>query len=305
MIEVGVVKIWPAGRSTTTSRKPCSGARQRGDNTLYLATGPDELEISIADTRWQNGEREIRAVDASGPPQIDNLPKRLQLQIQKTGGNPNNLMIDLKQARVRLDTDKLWSNLYQADETEHAWGAGIDVLGLLNDYGADVGSRAALLDDKGPIRNRLCAVFPRSAEQIPMVAFVATRALPLLNMAFVPSSATGMHAGPFTPPKRASDERRYRYIYVVQLSEDVGRSPDPSLPPVYVGQTGKTRSDRFREHKIGHKKGKGYVYRHGIRLMPELYPPIDRILTPEDAQGLEESWADELRGRGYLVRGGH
>ena len=261
--------------------------------------------MSIADTRWQNGERDIRALDPSGPPQIDHLKMRLCIQVQKLDGNGNELAIDLRQARVRLDTDKLWSNLYKSDESEHARGAGIDVAGLLNDYGADVGRCAALLGDSSPTGNRLCAVFPRSAEPIPIVAFVATRVLPLLSMAFVPSSATGMDADAFIRPKRPSDERRCWHIYVVQLSESAGRSRDPSLPPVYVGQTGKTRADRFREHKFGYKKGKWYVHRHGIRLMPELYPCIDPILTPEDARQLEERWADELRERGHLVRGGH
>ena len=137
--------------------------------------------MSIADTRWQNGERDIGALNPSGPPQIDNLKMRLHLQVQKFGGNRNKLTIDLRQARVRLDTDNLWSNLYKADESEHARGAGIDVAGLLNDYGADVGRCAALLGDSSPTGNRLCAVFPGSAEQIPIVAFVATRVLPLLK----------------------------------------------------------------------------------------------------------------------------
>ena len=260
--------------------------------------------MSIADTRWQNGERDIRALDPSGPPQIDNLKMRLHLQVQKFGGNRNKLTIDLRQARVRLDTDNLWSNLYKADESEHARGAGIDVAGLLNDYGADVGRCAALLGDSSPTGNRLCAVFPGSAEQIPIVAFVATRVLPLLNMVFVPSSTAKLDASKFSPPKRPGYEGHYRYIYVVQLSEDVGRSPDPSLPPVYVGQTGKAPADRFREHKIGYKRAR-LVHRYGIRLMPELYPCSDPILSVDTAMQLEEWWADELRERGHLVKGGH
>lgn len=303
--QVGVVRIWRHGRSITSGGESCSGARQHGDNTLYLATGPDELEITIADTRWENGERDVRALETSGPPQIDHLKMRLRLQVQKLDGDLKKLKIDLRQARVRLDTDNLWSNLYKADEEGHARGAGIDVLGLLNEYGASVGCRGMLLGDSSTTRNRLCAVFPRGAEQIPTIAFVATRVLPLLNMVFVPSSAVRMDADTFAPPKRPGDERRYRYVYVVQLSENAGRSRDPSLPPVYVGQTGKTRSDRFREHKIGYKKGRGDVHRHGIRLMPELYPCIDPILSVDSARQLEESWAEELQKRGHLVLGGH
>ena len=305
MIEGGVVKIWPDGRSKTTSGESCSGAGQRGDNTLYLATSPDELEVSIADTRWQNGERQVRALDASGPPQIENLRMRMHLQVLRAGGNRNKLTIDLRQARVRLNTDNLWSNLYKADEKEHARGAGIDVAEFLDDYCADVGRRAALLGDSSPTGNRLCAVFPRSAEQMPVVAFVATRILPLVNMVFVPSSTADLDASKFTPPERRGCQRRYRHIYVIELSEDVGRSPDPSLPPVYVGQTGKAPADRFREHKIGYLNGRGYAHRYGIRLMPELYPCIDPIRSHDSAKRLEKWWADELRQRGHLVLGGH
>ena len=146
--------------------------------------------------------------------------------------------------------------------------------------------------------------FPAALSKIPIVAFVATRVLPLLNMVFVPSSTAKLDASKFSPPKRPGYEGRYRYIYVVQLSEDVGRSPDPSLPPVYVGQTGKAPADRFREHKIGYKRAR-LVHRYGIRLMPELYPCSDPILSVDTAMQLEEWWADELRERGHLVKGGH
>ena len=305
MTQVGVVKIRRNGASTTSSGESCSGARQRGHNTLYLATGPEELEITIADTCWENGERDVRALETSGPPQIDHLKMRLRLEVQELDSDAKKLKIDLRQARVRLNTENLWSNLYKADEDDHDRGAGIDVAGLLSEHGADVGHRAALLGDRGPTRNRLCAVFPPSAEQVPIVAFVATRVLPLLNMVFVPSSIAELDENPFTPPKRREYERRYRHIYVVQLSEDVGRSPDPSLPPVYVGQTGKTPADRFREHKIGYKKGKGFVHKYGIRLMPELYRCIDPNLSTDSAEEVEESWAEELRERGHLVKGGH
>lgn len=303
MIEVGAVKIWREGQSTTISGESCSGARQRGDNTLYLATGPEELEITIADTCWENGERDIRALETSGPPQIDHLKMRLRLEVQELDSDAKKLKIDLRQARVRLDTDRLWSNLYKADEDRHALGTGIDIARTLHQLGANVGPRGTLLGERGQPQNQLCAVFPCEAQQVPIVAFVTTRVLPLLNMVFVPSSTANVDPSTFKPPERCGYER-HRFIYVIQLSEDVGRSPDPSLPPVYVGQTGKTRADRFREHKIGYKRAR-VVHRYGIRLMPELYPCADPILSVNAAMQLEKWWADELRERGHLVKGGH
>ena len=68
-------------------------------------------------------------------------------------------------------------------------------------------------------------------------------------------------------------------VYVVLLDPAAGkirkaraakRKRDPKKPCVYVGMTGLTPEERFKNHRAGLKDA-WVVKRYGIRLLPELY----------------------------------
>lgn len=93
-------------------------------------------------------------------------------------------------------------------------------------------------------------------------------------------------------------------VYVIELSDGIGNRKNPDLPCVYVGQTSKTPEQRFAQHKEGGDLASTKVFRHGIRLLPELYEhrnPVDPAEKPEKA---ELRLAKYLDARGYTVKGG-
>jgi hypothetical protein len=108
--------------------------------------------------------------------------------------------------------------------------------------------------------------------------------------------------------KRSTGHDRY-HVYVVKLDDGVWRyrefgdanpNRDATKGCVYVGMTGLTPKERFANHKKGHKSGRGYVRRFGIRLMPELYEQYNPM-SRHDAARMERELAQKLRAEGYAV----
>jgi hypothetical protein len=93
--------------------------------------------------------------------------------------------------------------------------------------------------------------------------------------------------------------RKHHSVYVVYLRNPCG----DGKAGYYVGMTGLSPEQRFRNHKAGIKAAK-VVRRFGERLVPRLYEHLNP-LTYVDAVAMEERLADELRRRGFQVFGGH
>ena len=88
-------------------------------------------------------------------------------------------------------------------------------------------------------------------------------------------------------------------VYVVYLRNPKG----DGKAGYYVGLTGLTPEERFRNHKSGVKAAR-LVRRYGERLVPRLYAHLNPM-PYEKAKRMEELLADSLRKRGYQVFGGH
>ena len=71
----------------------------------------------------------------------------------------------------------------------------------------------------------------------------------------------------------------------------------------YVGLTGLSPEQRFRNHKQGIKSAR-VVKRCGERLVPRLYEHLNPMPYPK-AKEMEVFLAESLRKRGYQVYGGH
>jgi hypothetical protein len=70
----------------------------------------------------------------------------------------------------------------------------------------------------------------------------------------------------------------------------------------YVGMTGLTPEERFRNHKSGVKAAR-MVRKFGERLVPNLYEHLNPM-TYDIARDTEAFLAQELRRRGFQVFGG-
>ncbi len=100
----------------------------------------------------------------------------------------------------------------------------------------------------------------------------------------------------------------HHIVYVIELDFSVlsdkkfrAANPhhNPSLPCLYVGNTGLTAKERFKNHLNGHKSNK-YVRNHGVKLLPKMYEQYP-AMTWEGAMAKEQKLTEELRGKGYAV----
>lgn len=102
--------------------------------------------------------------------------------------------------------------------------------------------------------------------------------------------------------------RDHHHVYIVELDAKVMsiarfREANPRYVDgrmcLYVGMTGLTPEERFRNHKRGYKSNR-FVEKYGIRLMPELYEKLNPLSYAEAAKK-EADLAVALRKRGFGV----
>ena len=112
--------------------------------------------------------------------------------------------------------------------------------------------------------------------------------------------------------RQSARAEHHHHVYVVLLEGAVAKQRkvraenpkrDRKKPCVYVGMTGLTPEERFANHKAGVKSA-AVVKRYGVRLLPELYEHLNPMPYAAAAQ-MEMDLAEDLRGLGYTVTGGH
>jgi len=100
----------------------------------------------------------------------------------------------------------------------------------------------------------------------------------------------------------------HHHVYVIELHRDVlyerrFRQANPGYdgfaPCVYVGMTGLSPQQRWRNHKDGVKSNR-FVERYGLRLLPDVYECFNPM-PYRGAAEMEKELAEELRGRGWAV----
>jgi hypothetical protein len=108
--------------------------------------------------------------------------------------------------------------------------------------------------------------------------------------------------------QRSDANRKHHNVYVIRLDEAVlkdrkfaAENPqrDPAKPCVYVGMTGHTPEERFKQHKAGIKSCR-LVEKYGTRLMRGLYENFNPM-TYEEAARMEPELAQRLRANGFAV----
>ncbi len=270
-----------------------NGDRGIGVVTTYVITDAAGLEFDVQDTRWRNGGREVAASVVTGGTSMTNLlDGRLSLAARPVESGI--CTSDLRQARVKLDSYDFTASLYMAQETELDTAAGLDVGSILREAGAIlVGSRRQLLGDTGRARRHSCVVFPTESD-VPVLAFLLTRVLPLKHMWFAPDSTKGPRD--YKPPPMVQETGRRVYVILLELPS-VGAG-------YYVGETGIAVTERFRQHKIGYKHSR-HAHKYGLRLVPDLYEREPVFGSNDESKAGEADLYGRLKAQGYTVRGGH
>ena len=98
---------------------------------------------------------------------------------------------------------------------------------------------------------------------------------------------------------RTRRRSEHHSVYVVFLRNPKG----DGRAGYYVGMTGLSPEQRFRNHKQGIKAAR-VVKRFGERLVPRLYAHLNPMPYAR-AVTMESMLADSLRKRGFVVYGGH
>lgn len=94
------------------------------------------------------------------------------------------------------------------------------------------------------------------------------------------------------------------YVYVIELSDDVGPRCDSRKPCVYVGQSAVPPKERLQQHLDGYRASR-YVRDFGIKLKPRLYRNYGPYPTRRESEAAEGRLARRLHRKGYRVFGGH
>jgi hypothetical protein len=152
-----------------------SGTPATGTARLLRVSDSAGCDLTVRDTRWDTGERDLVATERHDSPQrFDTLVERLRLAVSPLGGE---LYAELRHVRLKPNAR---GNLFAPNTDELDDAAGVAVTAELYRHGATrVGTRAELLADEGRTRNRLGVMFPRDADEVAIAAYVYTRLAPV------------------------------------------------------------------------------------------------------------------------------
>jgi hypothetical protein len=165
----------------TASRQKSSGTAN-----LYTVKGDERMLIFLTYTYWHNGEEEVAVMDAIKAPSLHLLKGgRHRLTVigswKKGLKNKTLKVIALKLLSSVKGKKGYQMSLRNANLNELNNAAQCDIRQTLIRAGAiDVDKRELLIDDQGPSRNAICAIFPEDNELVPVLAFCLTRITPLL-----------------------------------------------------------------------------------------------------------------------------
>jgi hypothetical protein len=140
----------------------------------------DGIDIRIGYAIFINGERDIRTLEVQKEfNTFGRLVHGLRLAIQPVSNDHRDLYAELRQALPK-DTFGKHQTLHPTiSEIDLDQGAGLSVFEELKKTSAQVGSKQELLGDTGKRAQYLCVRFPKDNLWAPIVAFVATRILPI------------------------------------------------------------------------------------------------------------------------------
>ena len=140
----------------------------------------ERIDLRIGYALFINGERDIRTLEVQKEfNTFGRLVHGLRLAIQSIPDNARDLYAELRQALPK-DTFSKHETLHPTtSEVDLDQGAGLSVFDELKKTGAIVGTKQELLGEIGKRAPYLCVRFPKDNLWAPVVAYTATRILPM------------------------------------------------------------------------------------------------------------------------------
>lgn len=177
--EIGPLELRIIKDSEKIFEKPMNSNEQLfGTRNNGLISGPDEIQLEVAYTIWQDQDGQVETLDHGTSP----LPySRLGHggRIGVTQFNNSQKYMELRIAQV---DQNLWSNFVKTSEIEldNLFGSRVDP--FLREFGAiEFGTRQELLGDISNRRNQICVLFNENNTILPFVVYALTRPLAMLK----------------------------------------------------------------------------------------------------------------------------
>lgn len=177
-IDIGTVTLhdlqeWRPVTGNTIGKKHSTGQAY-----CYRVTGSQRLQLDLEEVLWDNGEWEIRCVDAhSSPKPLHRLEHGLRLGVRRLPRNRRCAQLRL----ARLGNGD-WSNVYKTYPAEVARAAKFDPHKLLVAHGATAYTDAEhAYGETNRRKGDLAVVFEGDQSYVAVLAYAITRVLPLLN----------------------------------------------------------------------------------------------------------------------------
>ena len=142
----------------------------------------DKVDLRIGYALFINGERDIRTLGVQKDfNTFGRLSHGLRLAILPVPGDLHNLYAELKQAFPKESFTRHETLHPTLSEIDLDQGAGLVVFAELRKVGAEAGTKRELLSKSGNRSSSLCILFSKDNLWAPIVAYVATRILPMAN----------------------------------------------------------------------------------------------------------------------------
>jgi hypothetical protein len=140
----------------------------------------NRINILIGYAIFINNERDIRTLEVYDDfSTFGRLVHGLRLAIQPISGDPHNFYAELRQAFPRESFDRHETLHPTISEIDLDEGSGLSVFEELRRAGAQVGTKQELIGESGKRSSYLCTRFSKDNLWAPIIAYVATRVLPI------------------------------------------------------------------------------------------------------------------------------
>ena len=174
VLEYGSVRVLRETRIESVTGETAQRLPSLGKATVYEVHGPSGLHLTLHDTRWLNGDRDVRVVRRnSSPERYDTIVGRLRMGVSELENG--DLMVwlrvadpdEIRPTRKQVSLVAL-HDMTRIDPNAHLMMLGATAVGTANELGITGKTR----------RNQLAARFPPAAELVPVAAFMLTTILP-------------------------------------------------------------------------------------------------------------------------------
>lgn len=177
--EIGPLKMRIITYSEKIFDKPMNANElMSGIRNHSLISGPDEIQLEIAYTIWEDEDGQVETLDHGTSP----LPYSRLGHGGRIGVTKFNRSQKYMELRITKVDQNLWSNFVKTTEAELDNLYGSRVEPFLKEFGAiEFGTREELLGDISNRRNQICVLFEENNIVLPFVVYALTRPLAMLK----------------------------------------------------------------------------------------------------------------------------